>query len=303
MRARAWIAALLLAVVAIASAVFFLHVHGTSNSAQLVAFLPSTNAALVYVNVAAIRRAGFLETITGSHPVEEAEYRQFVDQTGFDYRRDLDAVAVAFKDGHVFLAARGRFHWKNLAEYARGQGGTCHNEYCVVAGSRPGRRISFYPVKTDVMGMAVGPDDFAAYQVARQPGKLSLKPPGEPVWALIPAAELKQPSELPTGAKPFASALENAEEALFTIGPHGDHLQLDALVTCRDAPAASALVTNLENTTATLRKWIEREHQQANPADLSGILVGGTFRRQDRLVEGHWPIPQAFLQALTAGSF
>jgi hypothetical protein len=89
---------------------------------------------------------------------------------------------------------------------------------------------------------------------------------------------------------------------VFTIGPDSDRLKLGLDVTCRDDAAASALLTNFENTTATLRKWIAREHQQANPADLSGILVGGTFRRQDRQVEGQWPIPQAFVKAITGGS-
>ena len=42
--------------------------------------------------------------------------------------------------------------------------------------------------------------------------------------------------------------------------------------------------------------------QQANPADLSGVLVGGTFRRDDRLVYGQWPIPAAFVKAITEGA-
>ena len=74
---------------------------------------------VVYMDVAAIRRSGILNMLAGSKAAEEPEYRQFVDQTKFDYRQDLDAVAAAFKDGQVFLALRGRFHWKNLADYAR----------------------------------------------------------------------------------------------------------------------------------------------------------------------------------------
>ena len=50
------------------------------------------------------------------------------------------------------------------------------------------------------------------------------------------------------------------------------------------------------------RQWIAREHQQANPADLSGVLVGGTFHREDRRVEGQWPIPEAFVKAITGGA-
>lgn len=304
MRARTWIIALLLAILGIVSTVYFPRIHRASNAAQLLAFLPSNNAVLLYVDVSRIRRSGLLNIIAGTKAAEDTEYRQFVDQTKFDYQKDLDAVAAVFKGGQVFLAARGHFHWKNLQSYARAQGGSCYQEYCAVPGSQPRRRISFYPVKTDVLGMAIGPDDFAAFQVARQPGKPRLLSiPIQPVWALIPAVELNQPGPLPAGAKAFASALQNAQEALFTIGPERDHLELAVRVTCRDASAALVLLTSLENTTTTLRKWIAREHEQANPADLSGLLVGGTFHREDRTVEGRWPIPQEFLQAITRTSF
>jgi hypothetical protein len=300
---RRQIVAFAIAIGAMAAAgTYFIRARIPASPVDLVSFVPTANGTVVYIDLVAIRRAGILNMIAGSKATEELEYRQFVDQSKFDYRQDLDAIAAVFKDGQVFLALRGRFHWKNLTDYALHQGGSCHNNYCVTPGSQPNRRISFYPVKPDVMGIAVSPDDFAAYQVTRQSGKLTVRPPSQPVWALVPAAALKDPALLPAGAKSYVSALQNAEQAVFTIGPDSDHLKLGVDVTCRDAAAATALLGNLENTTATLRKWIAREHQQANPADLSGILVGGTFRRQDRQVEGQWPIPQAFVKAVTGGS-
>jgi len=302
--AQRWhIVAILIAVCALGAAgIYFVRERGANGSANLVSFLPTADATVVYIDVAVIRRAGILNMIAGSKAAEELEYGEFVDQTKFDYRQDLDGVAAAFKDGQVFLALRGRFHWKNLTDYVIRQGGSCHNNYCVTTGSQPNRRISFYPVKSDLMGVAVSPDDFAAYQITRQSGKLTLIPPSEPVWALVPAAALKDPGLLPAGAKAYVSALQNAEQALFTIGSDKDQLKLGVDVTCRDAASATALVQELEKTTTTLRNWIAREHQQANPGDLSGVLVGGTFRRRDRQVEGHWPIPQAFLKAVSSGT-
>lgn len=303
MRSRSWIIVLSLAVAVVGAAIYLIRIRRGFNSSDLLALLPTDNGAIVYVDVAAVRRAGILNSIAGSKPAEDLDYRQFVDQTRFDYTQDLDRLAAVFKDGQIFIAARGHFRWKSLTQYARAQGGTCHDEYCVVAGSQPGRRISFYPVRTDVIGMAVGPDDFAAYQVTRQARRPAFAPPNEPVWALIPGARLRNPGALPLGAKPFASALQTADEALFSIGPRNNDLQLRAQVKCSDSRAASALVTQLETATSTLRNWIAREHQRANPADLSGVLVGGTFHREDRLVEGYWPIPRPFLQAITTGSF
>jgi hypothetical protein len=63
------------------------------------------------------------------------------------------------------------------------------------------------------------------------------------------------------------------------------------------------MLTDFQNTTDTLRKWIEREHQQPNPADLSGLLVAGTFHRDDRRVFGQWPVSRAFVDSLAAESY
>ena len=96
------------------------------------AYLPTANASVVYVDVDALRRSGILSMVAGPKAAEEPDYRQFVDETKFDYRQDLDAVAAALKDGRIYFALRGRFHWKNLTDYAVRQGGSCHNDFCVV---------------------------------------------------------------------------------------------------------------------------------------------------------------------------
>lgn len=276
--------------------------HGPGLPNDLVALLPTASASVVYIDVDAMRRSGILNLVAGSKAVEDADYRQFVSETKFDYRQDLDAIAAAFKDGKVYFALRGRFHWKNLADYAARQGGSCHGDFCVVAGSQPNRRISFYPLKRDVLAMAIGPDDFAAYQIASASGKLALAPPKEPVWALIPAVALQKMDSLPAAAKAYVPALQGSEQIVFSIGADGkQQLQLGVHVTCKDAPAASALLRQFEGTTKALRDLLARQHKTADPADLSGVLVAGTFRRDERQVFGAWPIPKGFVDAI-AGS-
>ncbi len=63
--------------------------------------------------------------IAGSKSAEDPEYKTFVEQTGLDYRTDLDAVAAAFAEGNTYLALRGRFVSKKLAAYAQSHGGKC----------------------------------------------------------------------------------------------------------------------------------------------------------------------------------
>jgi len=274
-----------------------------ASSSDLTSYLPTANATVVYVDVAAIRRSGILKMITGSKVALDLEYKQFVDETLFDYREDLDSLAAAIKDGQVFFAIKGRFHWKNIMDYAVRQGGSCHNSFCTAPASRPGRRISFYPLRSNLMGLAFSQDDFAAYQVAPKSGRLALPPPDQPVWLLVPALALRQTDSLPAGTKAYASALRNAEEILFTLGSQDDHLEVSLNVQCRNANDAAALQRDFENTTDTLRKWIVREHKQPNPSDLSGVLVAGTFRREDRRMYGQWPVPRAFVDALVSESF
>jgi hypothetical protein len=305
LRFQPWQLALLLIAICAASVVgvYLYRTRGGSSPADLVSYLPTANATVVYVDVSAMRRSGILKMITGSKAAEELEYRQFVDATLFDYREDLDAVAAAFKDGQVFLALKGRFHWKNLMDYVVHQGGSCHNSFCTTPSSRPNHRISFYPVRPDLMGLSVSQDDFAAYQVARKSGKLTLAPPLDPVWVLVPALALRDADSLPAGTKAYASALRNAEQILFTLGAQEDHLQVSINVQCRDSKDATALQHDFENTTETLRKLIAREHERPNPTDLSGVLVAGTFRRDDRRIFGQWPIPRAFVDAMVSESF
>src|SRR5271170_7386164 len=94
-----------------------------SMAVDLVQSLPPDQATHVYIDVDALRRGGILNLVAGSKAAEEPDYRKFVEQTGFDYRTDLDAVAAAFFHNDVYFALRGRFQWKKLADYAGLQGG------------------------------------------------------------------------------------------------------------------------------------------------------------------------------------
>jgi hypothetical protein len=298
------VALVLAACVLGAGGFYWFRTRGIAGASNLVVYLPTANASVLYIDVEAMRRSGILNLVAGSKTAEEPDYRQFVNDTKFDYRQDLDAVAAAFKDGRIYFALRGRFHWQNLMDYAARQGGSCHDNFCVVLGSQPNRRISFYPLKPDVMAMAISPDDFGAYQVTREAGKLVLPPPREPVWAVIPSESLQGMDSLPAAAKAYVPALKSAEQIVLSIGAdRANQLQLGVHVTCKDATTASALLTELQGATSALRQMMAHEHQQPSSADLSGLLVAGTFHRDQRQVFGAWPIPKAFIDAIAGGAY
>ncbi len=291
----------LAALVAIAPA-FFALFRSPSTPTDLASYLPDKGGTLLSIDVDGMRKSGLLNMLAGAKAAEEPEYKDFVQQTGFDYKHDLDALVSTFRSGQIFFVLRGRFQWDRIRDYAMKHGGTCKNTHCAMDGSKPERRISFYRLRSDLMALAISPDDMASYQIARNASKVSPFTPDAPIWVLVPAAVLKEANSLPAGTRAFTMALENAERVVFSAGPEGDHLQLSLDVTCSNIEAASALLVQLENTTNTLRRMLSREHQEANPADISGVLVSGSFRRDDRKVLGQWPIQRVFVDALTGGA-
>src|ERR1700737_311220 len=123
-----WQIALVVAI-AIAIAVYLYFSRGPRTPAELASYLPDKNATLLYVDVDAMRRSGILNMIAGSKVAEDLEYKTFVDQTGLDYRHDLDAIAATFSGDQIFFVLRGHFDWKKLHGYAQHQGGTCRNNF------------------------------------------------------------------------------------------------------------------------------------------------------------------------------
>src|SRR5947209_2087889 len=96
----------------------------------MVALLPRGDATLFFANVAVLRRAGVLGLFAGSKTVEEPEYKEFVRQTHFDYRNDIQVITGAADGKELLLIIRGRFDWSRLRQYALAHAGACKNNFC-----------------------------------------------------------------------------------------------------------------------------------------------------------------------------
>jgi hypothetical protein len=271
------------------------------DAAGLVECLPPDRSTHVYLDVDALRRSGILDLLAGSKASEEPAYRAFVDQTGFDYRTDLDAAALAFLNGNEYMVLRGRFDWKQLSKYAKNNGGKCLNTTCEMPASTPDRHISFYPLTSDVLALAVSKEERGVVMIG--PNQWSTRPqlPPEPVWISAPAFAFSDVKGLPDGTHSFLSPLAQAQHITFAIGPEGNRLQIRLAVACTDRGTAAALASQLTNATDLLRKMLERQHVTPNPMDLSGVLTAGSFQQQDQQVTGTWPVERGFLAALANG--
>ncbi len=302
MKRRGLLWLLLIVVVAVCGTALWIAAHwrarSVSSIANLMRRVPSGDAVVLYADFQAMRQSGVLDLLVGSRINVEPEYKTFVEQTGFDYRRDLGFALVAFQPKATYLLLQGTFNWKSLNTYARGHGGTCRNTLCRMPGSTLDRNISFFPLRSDIMALAVSPDEWAAANMQQEAGPVSMAIPAKPVWLYVPGSRLQNPERLPSGTQLFAKAMQAAENVLFTMGPQGDRLEVAMEVSCRSPHDAEVLQNQLEGITSVLKAIIASEKQKPNPQDLSGVLTAGAFSRQDKRVIGRWPLDRAFLESL-----
>ena len=270
----------------------------------LLARLPSKDAIILAIDFAALRRARLIDMLANSKTPEDPEYRQFVAKTEFDYKQDLDLALAAFGPNGKFFLLKGRFDWGSLRSYVKSAGGDCYNTLCKMTGSSPERKISFFPLRPEIMALAVSNEPEAAFHLYEAPAAgRTIRIPGEPFWISFPGSALKQAGTLPTGTQIFAKSLEEADDVMLAIGPDGRNFQAKLSVNCRSEKDASALAAELERSTSLLRSMIARENRTPNPRDLSGVLTAGEFSHNGRQVFGHWPISQGLVQdALTGGT-
>ena len=273
--------------------------HSLRTTADWLQRLPTQDGAVFYIDFAALRKDGVLEMLAGSQVAEEPEYKVFVMKTEFDYTRDLDAVLACFTPRAKYLVVEGRFDWNSLQAYAREQGGTCRDALCRMSGSTPERKISFFPLRPNLMGLAVGPDDSAATDLESTAARRrAIELPNAPVWISIPPALLKSGDGLPPGTRMFAHTVEDADDVSIAMAPSGSRFEARLNVQCRSERQAAALAAQLGTVTAMLREMIAREHQTPNPSDLSGVLTSGTFNQLGTRVLGSWPLEKGFVTGL-----
>jgi hypothetical protein len=98
-------------------------------------YLPQDPSAVLYIDLAALRQSPFLAQLAAwvPQPHKDPDYAQFVQDTGFDFERDLDHVAIAYvkfwntpqndhvPDGAVFIG-EGKFDRQKITVYALRKG-------------------------------------------------------------------------------------------------------------------------------------------------------------------------------------
>ena len=256
---------------------------------RLLQRLPADNALVLAVDFRALRRAGILQMLDGSQTGLDPEYQAFVRRTNFNYQRDLDRALVAFAPTGKFLLIEGRFDWPRLRAYVAGQGGHCERDLCRMQGTLPERRISFFPLRSGLMALAVSPDASAALRLATPAPGTPAIPPAAPVWLSVPVSMLRSGDNLPAGTRMFAHSLSEAESVTLAFAPEGRRMAAKLDVVCRDEIDAADAALELTRVTGVLRQMIARENQNPNPAASTPLKSAGL---------GYWPIERSFVENL-----
>ncbi len=269
--------------------------------ADLVALLPQRDLTTFFVNVELLRQSKLRSLLSAPKASEESDYRRFVRETGFDYSRDVDALAGESDNEQWFLLLRGRFDWGKLRSYASAHGGSCKGEICKLPASSPGRWISFRQVQPNVLGVAVDSSPLAVQALA--PRTLDNPPalPPQPVWVRVAHYLLSNPKSLPLPAQIFVMAVESADEVTLSadLDPENrNQFQLRMEAQCRNGAIADTARKQLEIQTKMLALGLERQHQQPNPADLTGLLIAGRFQVAGKKLIGTWPLRRELLDQL-----
>jgi hypothetical protein len=263
--------------------------------------LPTQDAVVAGIDFIALRRSGFVDFLLDSKTPQDADYTAFVQDTGFDYRRDLEYVLASFAPDGEFFLVKGKFDWPKLEEYVAHQKGSCFDHLCRVSGSTPEKKISFFPLRNGLMAMAVSTDDTAATRLNKPGPQGDIAIPGQPVWISMSAGALRHSTSLPGSSKIFASAITDANRITITLGLDGNALDAHLDAVCRDAQQAGALTTQLRSLTNALQKVAQQGGKPIAENELSGLLAAGKFDQAGSHVMGTWPVSRALLQNLRSG--
>ncbi len=276
------LALLVLAVAAIGAALYWVFVHGRRPAAppQLagLAAVPADAGLAGGVEVAALGRQQWLVDIVkrASGEVDEAaDYRAFVEATGFDYTRDLERLwfgAAGADAAPVFVfVAEGRFARERIHDYARQQGAAASTyeglelfEFRTTAlppaagaPPPPERRSAFAFLDATHMAFVFGPDTAtlrraidcwqgrapAVIADAGRRAEFERVAAGQQAWAVIETARLN-PAQL-AGQAGDPGLTELIAQAALGLNATERGLSISAEGRCRQAEHAEKLHSNL----------------------------------------------------------
>jgi hypothetical protein len=291
MKKRAWIGLAAL-VVLLSAAVFFgfreWGVQHSSARGETLALMPTDASAVIFVDFSELRQGRFFAQLYAwvPKPQADADYAQFVKDSGFDYERDLDRVAIAVEkrgqDSALFAILDGKFDRQKISAYALKNGSASNTdarEIFSVPVSGTTKKISFTFLKNDrialtndwnldvFLGARKRPEDIAEWRARFE--RLG----GSPLFAVIrqdAAIGAALAAQAPGGLRsPQLSTLLDQLQWITIAGkPENDRLRVVADGECAAEATARQLVDVMNGVAILAEGGLNdpKTRQQLDPA-------------------------------------
>jgi hypothetical protein len=286
---------------------------GPGRAPGVLSQLPSAAPVVAYIDVAALRK---LQTspiaailgLAGATPTEDREYAQFVNDTGFDYTRDLNTVAIAFwpsdlgaaskgsTENRVLAIADGRFDQQKIKAYALRTGKV------VMRGTRPiydlpgDPAVSFRFLSPAQISIASGANAMDLADVTGSHGNSSTlqagveRVAGAPIFAVARTNNLPNSFYLNFHSSPQLERLARSVQNLTLAGqPDGDQILATLDAQCDSNQNAFELATLLDGarilgSMALSDPKTRRQMTQTQIAFLNALISDAEISHQDTWV-------------------
>jgi hypothetical protein len=275
--------------------------------ADTLALMPPDASAVLFADFDELRRAPFVAELLAwvPKPQADADYSQFLKETGFDYERDIDRIAIAVdrraKDSALFAVVDGKFNVEKISAYAsRFETAAVHGGYKIffvpVSGSP--KKISFAFLSKDRIALTDAADlglfldakkrneDAAEWRARFE--RLA----GSPIFAVIrqdAAAGTALAAQAPGGLRsPQLSTLLDQLQWITLAGkPDNDRLRVVAEGECPADATARQLADLLNGVVILAQAGLHdsKTRQQLDPAAREAyleLLKGADVSRIDR---------------------
>jgi len=174
------------ALIVLSASAFFVYrkwsVGNGSAREESLALMPTDASSVLFVDFSELRQAPFVAQLYAwaPKPQADADYAQFVKETGFDYERDLNRAAIAVlkhgQDSTLFTVLDGKFDRQKISACALKDGSSAKAgglEIFSVPITGAARKISFTFLKSERIAVTNGPHLGALLNAKSQPGDAS----------------------------------------------------------------------------------------------------------------------------------
>jgi len=262
--------------------------HTGSPREEALTLMPADASVVLFLDFGELRHAPFVAQLYAWAPKPQADvdYAQFVKETGFDYERDIDRVAIAVEkrgqDSTVFAVVDGKFDRQKISAFSKKEGTsttTGGHEILSVPAGGTANRISFVFLRNDRIALTNDsnlavfldakktPEDVAEWRVRFE--RLA----GSPVFAVIrqdAALGAALAAQAPGGLRsPQLSTLLDQLQWLTLAGkPENDRLRIVVEGECPAEAAARQLADVLNGIVILAEGGLNdpRTRQQLDPA-------------------------------------